>query len=289
MSEPTEFTREAAIDTVEASPRFVGEHDRAAWLDLFAAGGVVEDPVGAAPSRKGERIRRGRDELARFYDTFIAGNEIRFVVERDIVVGSEVIRDVAIHTILGTGLQVVVPAILRYSLTCEAENPRIARLEAYWELPRLSQQILKRGFRGLRTMLRTTWTMVRVQGLRGLAGYSKGMMRGILGRGHEVAGQLARSLRDGDLEVLAGLFVQGAEIESLRDGEREVLSESPVAWAERLGCGACLSLSKVIASGWVIAFRFELQRGGEISRGIGFLIFDRQTRWVSRARFFSAR
>ncbi len=288
MSESAEFTREAALEIVEASPRLVGEHDRGAWQALFAVDGVVEDPVGAAPSRKGERRRRGSDELARFYDTFIADNAIRFVVERDIVVGSEVIRDVAIHTTLRTGLQVTVPAILRYALTHEAGEVRIARLEAYWELPRMSKQILKEGLRGLRTMLRTTWTMVRVQGLRGLTGYSRGMMRGIFGRGHEVAGQLARLLGEGDLEGIAGLFVPGAKIESLADGERVLVSESPVAWAERLGSDACLSLSKIIASGWVVACRFELLRGDKRSRGIGFLIFDQETRRIARARFFSA-
>ncbi|HFE45920.1 MAG TPA: hypothetical protein ENJ18_10595 [Nannocystis exedens] len=288
MSESTEITREAAIEIVEASPRLVGEHDRVAWQGLFAADGVVEDPVGAAPSRKGKGLRRGSDELARFYDTFIAGNAIRFVVERDIVVGSEVIRDVAIHTTLGTGLQVMVPAILRYSLVREGGDIRIARLEAYWELPRMSKQILQRGPRGLRTMLRTTWTMLRVQGLRGLTGYSKGMIQGIFSRGRRTAARLARLLAEGDLEGIAGLFVPGADIESLAQDERDHVSESPVAWADRLGSGACLSLAKIIASGFVVAFRFELQRGDEASRGVGFLIFDRETRKIDRARFFFA-
>jgi len=288
MDEASQITGVEAMATVEASPRCVGEHDKVAWLDLFAADAVVEDPVGGAPARRGLRRRLDDDELGRFYDTFIADNTIRFEVERDIVAGAEVIRDVAIHTTLATGLEITVPAILLYSLAREGETLKIARLQAHWELPRMSREIATKGLRGLRTMLLTTWTMFSVQGARGLIGYSQGLMRGIVSRGRRVAGHLARTLSAGDVDEFARFFVATATIECPGDGPEELSAETPRAWFARQGPGASLSVSKVISSGWVTSFRMELRSGEEHRHGIGFLDFDRRSLRVARARFYFA-
>ncbi len=285
MTKKAEIGRQQAIETVEASPRFVGEHDKEAWLELFAAAGLVEDPVGVAPSRRGARLRGGEDEVSRFYDTFIADNRIRFEVERDIVVGDEVIRDVAIHTTLATGLSIVVPAILRYTLTVEDGLPKIARLEAHWELPRMSQQILSKGPKGVQTMMLTSWTMFRRQGVRGLMNYSKGMVRGIFGRGRRVAAKLAAAVTVGDRETFTAAFAPAAIIDSRAEGGATI-RQTPREFFDSLGPAASLSLAKVTASGWMTSFRLELRRGAETRHGIGFLTFDRRTRQILGARLY---
>ena len=74
---------------VEGSPAAVGDHDKAAWLELFARYNIVEDPVGSRPHLSGvydgRSRRRGSGPLARFWDTFIAPNQIRFQVDHDFV------------------------------------------------------------------------------------------------------------------------------------------------------------------------------------------------------------
>ena len=58
----------AWVACVENSPRRVAEHDRQGWLDLFVEGGVVEDPVGTVPNRRGAGLdaqgRHAQPEVA---------------------------------------------------------------------------------------------------------------------------------------------------------------------------------------------------------------------------------
>ena len=73
------------LDLVKASPATVAAHDRSGWMDLFALYAMVEDPVGGAPHHSGgfdrRSGRRGHTVLGRFYDTYIAPNQVRFAVE----------------------------------------------------------------------------------------------------------------------------------------------------------------------------------------------------------------
>src|ERR1700756_4358597 len=82
---------------VEASPRAVAAHERDAWVGLFAPGARVCDPVGSRP-------HTGRAAIERFYDTFIGPNDIVFRVERDVVCGMTVWRDLGIETTMSTGV-----------------------------------------------------------------------------------------------------------------------------------------------------------------------------------------
>ena len=95
-----QYSRAALLDTAMNSPRAVATHDRNTWINLFAECHVVEDPIGGAPhiggvfdSVTGER---GRGALGRFFDTFIAPNDIVFKVDRDVVCDYHVVRDLTI-------------------------------------------------------------------------------------------------------------------------------------------------------------------------------------------------
>ena len=96
-------------------------HDKQAWLGIFARDCVVEDPVGSAPhvsSSSGSDDGHGRNSpLSRFYDTFIAANDIRFLVQRDIVCGLHVVRDLSLEITMSPDVCVCVPMHLLYELT----------------------------------------------------------------------------------------------------------------------------------------------------------------------------
>lgn len=107
---PANPTAAELLATVEASPRAVAAHDRAAWVGLFADSASVEDPVGSRP-------HIGRAAIERFYETFIAPNGIAFDVEHDVVSGMTVFRDLSIATTMSTGVTLHVPMHLRYDLS----------------------------------------------------------------------------------------------------------------------------------------------------------------------------
>ncbi|MBI5500094.1 MAG: nuclear transport factor 2 family protein [Deltaproteobacteria bacterium] len=296
---PTTPTRERALELVDASPACVARHDKDAWLALFTEGAVVEDPVGSAPHRKGAG-RRGHppdDELGRFWDTFIAPNDIRFEVREDIVAGREVARDVLIHTRLSTGLELTVPSHLLYQLAGEAGALRIGRLAAHWELPRMSLQALRGGGRGLATMARLSLRMLRIQGLAGTLGYSRGMVDGVGRRGRDVVESVASAVAARDEGALAALFSgPGAEVEHPVDRSPDAPGEdgataapgrvSPARWLASLPAGARLSAADVTPAGWSVSFRFELAARGRRERGLAFLRLDRTSGRVASARFF---
>ncbi len=89
------------LATVARSPAAVAAGDRAAWVSIFAHFNIVEDPVGSRPHHSGifdaKAGKRCQAPLERFFDTFIAPNDIRFHVDRDIVCENHVVRDLTIE------------------------------------------------------------------------------------------------------------------------------------------------------------------------------------------------
>lgn len=158
----------AVLDFVERSPAAVARHDRAAWVALFAADCVIEDPVGSRPHHAGDR-----GVIARFYDTFIAPNVIVFQRGRDYVDGLQVLRDLSIEIRMAPSVTIRVPMYLVYELCLEAGGLRIRRLAAHWELRPMLMQLLRCGLRGLPPALALGWRMIRLQGLGGTLGFMR--------------------------------------------------------------------------------------------------------------------
>lgn len=258
------------LQVAQRSPACVAAQDREGWLALFTRDGVVEDPVGAAPNQ--------RAALGAFYDTFIAGNEIRFEVAEDLVGAHEVVRDVVIHTRLSTGLELQVPAYLIYEVADEDGAPRIRRLRAVWDLRRRSLGALTAGPRGLVTLSVISLRMLKNQGLAATLGYSRGLTRGIFGRGEQVLGRLADALGAGDREA-AALFAEDAFVDPPA-GTRQPAR----AWCER-GEALAFEVARVISAGWTTAFRFSLL--DQPGRGVAFLEFAPGTQKIAALRFFA--
>lgn len=259
---------------VERSPALVLAQDKAGWLDLFVEGGIVNDPVGTAPNVRGAREdAQGQDDLGRFWDTFIRGNEIRFEVLGDWFAGRELARDVLIHTKLSTGLQIVVPAHLVY----EVDGTKVRSMRAVWDLRKRTSGALTSGWLGFKTLMVMGWTMLASMGLGGTLAYSRGMLVGIFGQGRRTVDALVAAVRAKDAAGLAALFAPGAVVEAPAGKEVE-----PAALVDAL---PSLSAEQATPAGWTTSFRFRLEGG---RTGLAFLEFDPASRRIARARFFGA-
>ncbi|MGB3486445.1 MAG: nuclear transport factor 2 family protein [Mycobacterium sp.] len=167
MTPPTSADLLAAV---KQSPVAAAAHDRARWVSLFTADGVVEDPVGAAP-------HRGRDAIGRFYDTFIGPRDIVFHPQADIVCGNAVIRDVLLEVRMGDGVTMMVPAILRYGVHVDGADLTIAQLQAFWELPPMLWQFARCGLRAAPVAVALTRSLVSNQQVSGALGFLTGLHR----------------------------------------------------------------------------------------------------------------
>jgi hypothetical protein len=155
------------LAAAEQSPRAAAAHDRAAWVGLFAADGRIEDPVGSKP-------HIGHPNIGRFYDTFIAPRQITFDRDLDVVRGESVVRDLTLEVVMSSGLIMHIPAYLRYDLRESEGRWEITVLRAYWELPAMVAQMLRRGAKAVPTSLQLTSALLRHQGLRGTTGFLSG-------------------------------------------------------------------------------------------------------------------
>jgi hypothetical protein len=171
----TTSTRAELLAIVERSPAATGAHDRDAWVGLFTPGGRVEDPVGSSP-------HVGRAAIERFYDTFIGPRDIAFHRDTDIVVGRTVVRDVDLEVSMADSLVMRIPAYLRYDVETSDGDLRIARLQAYWELPAMVAQFARAGLAAVPAGLSLSRGLLMNQRLGGTVGFMSGF-RGVGARG----------------------------------------------------------------------------------------------------------
>ncbi|MCX4093445.1 nuclear transport factor 2 family protein [Nocardia sp. alder85J] len=116
-----------------ASQAAVRARDKAAWLDLFAADGIVEDPVGPSLFDPEGVGHRGRDAISAFWDKAIAmADSIEFLFEDSFACGNEVAYTGLIRTVIG-GQIVDAHGVFTYRVD---DSGKIAALRAFWETER---------------------------------------------------------------------------------------------------------------------------------------------------------
>jgi hypothetical protein len=164
------FSRDEMLSVVERSPTAAGAHDRDAWVGLFTADGIVNDPVGSRP-------HAGRGEIERFYDTFIGPRNITFHRNVDVVCGHTVVRDVELEVEMSAKVTMRVPVHIRYDLREVGKQLRIERLAAYWELPGMIAQFMQSGIAAAPVSLHLSRALVKNQGLLGALGFAGGFRR----------------------------------------------------------------------------------------------------------------
>jgi steroid Delta-isomerase len=116
-----------------ASQAAVRAKDKDGWLDLFAADGWVEDPVGPSgfdPEGKGHH---GRTAIAAFWDMAIAKTDsIEFLFDDSFACGSEVVFTGKIRSIIG-GMVIDAEGVFTYRVNPDG---KIVALRAFWEVDR---------------------------------------------------------------------------------------------------------------------------------------------------------
>ncbi len=273
------YTREELINVAAASPEAVARHDKQAWLSLFAKQAVVEDPVGTAPHRRIDE--RDMGALDRFYETFIAPNEIIFHVHADVVAANIVLRDVDIEITAATGLVTSVHTYAMYELVEEAGRLKIARLAAHWELLPMIKQVLGRGVPGLRMMASLGSRMPRIQGIAGVLGYMRGF-GGIGRKGKATVREFVQAINEGNTARLTGLFADASDAAIELPAGKHHLITALMSDSDRIH----LTVSEIISAGMTTSFRFDISLDGTFRNGIGLFEFTRQNGKLERARFF---
>jgi len=204
------YDREAVLRAAKASPELAGQHDKERWLALYADDAVLEDPVGTRASHKGRRQGRLGDELGRFYEAFIAASGIEMVARQDIVSDMHVFRAVDILTTnLKTGLKMRVPANLLYEIVPRDGGLAIRRMQAHWELNRMSRVLMSQGALGLRTIAVMNWSMLRAFGPEWLLAYFRSSQKSVGRAGKELVERLAHMTGDD----AADAFAPGATVD----------------------------------------------------------------------------
>ncbi len=201
----SEYSAAQLLAAVQRSPELVAAHDRDGWCGLYAADGEVNDPVGSRP-------HRGRAAIERFYDTFIAPNDIGFRVEHDVVCGMTVVRDLEVETLMSTGLRMAVPMHLRYDLVEEGGALKIQRLCAHWELPGMILQMLGKGLKGHWTSIKLGPQMIAHQGFGGMLGFMQGFA-GVGRAGKRSVAEFLRAAGEGDAVAAAALLADQIALE----------------------------------------------------------------------------
>jgi hypothetical protein len=262
------FSRQDCINTVLKSPEAVAAKDQQAWLDIFARYSLVEDPVGSAPHVSGAFDRkmgsRGNGPLQRFHSTFIAPYEIIFHVDRDVVAGLLVVRDLTIEIRMSAKVVVHVPMHLVYELIEERGELKIFRLAAHWEMiPSVNQQ-MSYGWASVTAGLLTGLRMLRFLGLGGAVGFMRAV-KSVGEEGKRNVDTFIRFLNGGNTQGLLSLMADGSAV--LLSGERVTVTQLVAA-------GLSVSTGKILSSGnYVSASCRASSSEGEL-HGVVFFEFN---------------
>jgi hypothetical protein len=215
------------------------------------------------------------DELGRFYEAFIGASGLEMVSHQDIVSDMHVFRAVDIHTTnLKTGLKMKVPANLLYEIVRRDGGFAIRRMQAHWELSRMSRMLLGEGSLGLRTIAVMNWSMLRAFGPKWLLRYFKSSQRGVGRAGKEIVERLANQAG----HDASAAFAPGATVE-LPGGA----TVSPAEFVE--GCAA-LEVRDLLASGQTVSGLASIDWGSRAREAAFVAEIDAAGTQVQRLRWF---
>ena len=273
------YTREDCLALVERSPAAVAAHDKQAWLDMFARNYSVEDPVGSLPHVPDPRDGHALEPLSRFYDTFIAPNDIRFHVEQDFVCGLQVMRDLTMEIRMSPRVVVQTPMHLLYELCDEQGELKIARLAAHWEMRAIAKQQMAYGLASLAASMRSTVRILRYLGLGGLRGFMQGAS-GIGDTGKQQVQAFFRSCNDADIDALQGLC-------SAADMQVALPSlDEQISLLQLLTAGGQFSLGKMLAAGNTVSASYSYTRDNRCSKGVALFQLEPQSASITRLNLY---
>ncbi len=274
--------KQQLLDLAKRSPEIVGRHDKEEWINLFSSKAVVQDPVGAGPNRKGKGIRNGKDELTRFYDIFIAPNQISFTVNQDIALGNEVVRDVIIRVVMPNGAISEVPTLIKYSALEEDGELKIGGLNAHWDFTGNAKRLLMgNGLKGITASCLQFGNMIKVQGLPRVMQYCQAMYKGILRKGIKTAKEFEASVNTDDETRFKYLFDDNASIE-FPIGKNISVDD----FFQNEGRNMHIKFSQERSGGWFTSCVFHATVKEKSRHGVVFFEFNPETKKIISGRFF---
>ena len=127
------ITDTPAMAASRESWRCVQTHDREGWLGLMADDVVIEDPIGPSVTNPDGLGVRGKENVAAFYDTNIAANNLTVTCEETFPSSSpnEVAHILVLRSQFEGGVTSAVRGVFCYRLN---EEGKIANLRGYWNL-----------------------------------------------------------------------------------------------------------------------------------------------------------
>jgi len=273
-------TRALLIDAAEQSPRAVKAQDKTAWINIFAKQYHLEDPVGSKlkVSPEGEADPLG--PLSRFYDTFMAPNEIEFDVRRDLVCGNHVMRDLTLHVKMAGKLDSFVPMHLLYELVEEEGRYKVSRLEAHWEFEATNKAVMSNGFSALPIMLGMTKRMIKHLGWRGMLAF--GASSKTVGEaGKQQVQAFVEALAQRDQTALTALLEQNSAAVHLPYGEPPIDIKQLLEKMQ-----GTLQLSKILAAGNRITASIAVTEQGQSREGVVLFRLNAKTLKIQEVYFY---
>ncbi len=224
------------LEVVLRSPALVKRHDKDAWLALFTEDGVIEDPVGAG-------AYAGPARHSKFWDAFIAPNEVTFRPRRDFRSGDVIVRYVTISSVTPVSSE---PFELNAIIEYVVRGERLASLRAFWE-PRLAVSWhAQQGIRGLFGLSKHGLRMTGGLGLGSALGFSRALVPELSrDRGSALAERLASAIGGDRAEWLA--LTRGARVTIA--GASGDLHDAERAWDAALERAPRLRVEETIVAG----------------------------------------
>lgn len=130
---PQHPARDASLKSMTA----IEAADPDAWVALFAADGVVEDPVGPSPFDPDGKGHRGRDAIRAFYDNVISMGRVSFAIRESYAAGNEVANVGTITTSFEGGAKAHVDGVFTYRVNDAGE---IVALRALWSMDEMRME-----------------------------------------------------------------------------------------------------------------------------------------------------
>jgi steroid delta-isomerase len=121
------------------SMQAVREKTKQAWLDLFAADALIEDPVGVSPLDPEGTGHHGTAAISAFWDLHIAPNQIEFDIRHSYAAGNEVANVGTITTTLPNGMRAVAEGVFVYKVNAEG---KLVSLRAFWEFEKTMASLM---------------------------------------------------------------------------------------------------------------------------------------------------
>jgi len=143
MQQPTsalklEESSHPAQRAAALSARYASQGAKAAWLDLYSADAVLEDPVGISPLDPTGRGHRGRAALETFWDRVIAPGKMTYVIRESYACGDECANVWSLTNTLPGNVQITVDLVSVYRV-----NPagKLVSMRAYWSYADVEQKL----------------------------------------------------------------------------------------------------------------------------------------------------